>query len=247
MFLISIFIIIGLALLPVFYGWFHLQRHHINARTSALQLYQGQLKELDRDHSLDLINQTEYLSARLEVQRRLLAIDATSDQPDLSIAGPYRKRMGGLIVSALLIPAFSCALYIINGHPSLPPQPLSERQLLPDSKTMDMIHKLQAQVAMIPLDNPTYLPGHILLGQVEARAGMVTEAIKNWKIVLNTRFSPQLAIQIAELQSQKDGHISHESLELYRQALAASPPNASWRMALEARIAVGEHEESKGQ
>ena len=86
-----------------------------------------------------------------------------------------------------------------------------------------------------------------MLGQVEARSGLTDDAIRDWKVALNAHFEPELAIRLAELESRNGSHISGESLDLYRRALAAAPADAPWRMAVEARIAVGEHQENNGQ
>ncbi|GAC87432.1 cytochrome c-type biogenesis protein CcmH/CycH [Gluconobacter thailandicus F149-1 = NBRC 100600] len=246
MFWLGILIVAGIALLPALYGLRRLRRR-VDARDSALTLYRGQLAELDRDRDLGLVSGDEYGAARIEIQRRLLAADESSAAPDLNDGTSRSKRFVPLLAVGVGIPLAAFCLYIVNGHPSLPPQPLSARQVKPDTKAMAMIQKLQAQVTTIPKDSPTYETGHVLLGQIEARAGLTSEAIADWKAALETHFTPELAIQLAELQTQKDGHISANSLDLYRRALAAAPADAQWRMAVEARIAVGEHEENAGQ
>ncbi|MDI6651509.1 c-type cytochrome biogenesis protein CcmI [Gluconobacter japonicus] len=246
MFWLGILIVAGVALLPALYGLRRLRRR-VDARDSALTLYRGQLAELDRDRDLGLVSGDEYGAARIEIQRRLLAADESSSAPDLNEGASRSKRFLPVLAVGFGIPLAAFCLYIVNGHPSLPPQPLSSRQVKPDAKAMAMIQKLQAQVSTIPKDNPTYETGHVLLGQIEARAGLTSEAIADWKVALDTHFTPELAIQLAELQTQKDGHISANSLDLYRRALAAAPADAQWRMAVEARIAVGEHEENNGQ
>jgi len=246
LFWLGILSVAAITLLPALYGLRRLRRR-VDARDSALTLYRGQLAELDRDRDLGLVNGDEYGAARIEIQRRLLAADEASATPDLKDATARSKRFLPLLAEGLGIPVAAFALYIVNGHPSLPPQPLSARQVKPDAKAMVMIQKLQAQVATIPKDNPTYETGHVLLGQIEARAGLTSEAIADWKSALDIHFTPELAIQLAELQTQKDGHISASSLDLYRRALAAAPADAQWRLAVEARIAVGEHEENHGQ
>lgn len=246
MFWLEILLIAVIALCPAFLGLRTLRRR-VNARESALALYRGQLGELERDHALALINGDEYDAARLEIQRRLLAVDGTDPEQDLAESAATRKRIIPLILVGAGIPALAFALYIVNGHPLLPAQPLSKRQTGPDARGIETIHKLQAQIATIPSSSPTYATGHFLLGQVEARSGMTEDAIRDWKIALDTHFEPELALRLAELESRNGAHITAESLALYRRALAAAPADAPWRMAVEARIAVGEHQENNGQ
>lgn len=246
MFWLGILIITAVALCPAFLGLRTLRRR-VNARDSALALYRGQLGDLERDHALALINDEEYQAARLEVQRRLLSTDGEAAVEDLNAEPAKRSRALPAAAVGIGIPMLAFALYIVNGHPSLPPQPLSGRQTGPDAKGLQMIHKLQTQVSTIPPGSPTYATGHFLLGQVEAKAGMTDEAIRDWKAALDAHFEPELAIRLAELESRNGSHISGESLDLYRRALAAAPADAPWRMAVEARIAVGEHQENNGQ
>ncbi|EHH69033.1 c-type cytochrome biogenesis protein CcmI [Gluconobacter morbifer] len=246
MFWLGTLIVTAVVLLPALLGLRHLRRR-VDARDSALALYRGQLGELERDHALALISDEEYGAAKLEIQRRLLATDSEASIPDLQERPRRTKGVLAALGIGLGVPVLAFALYIVNGHPSLPPQPLSERHVAPDAKSLDMIHKLQAQVATIPAGSTTYATGHFLLGQVEAREGMTADAIRDWRAALETRFEPELAIRLAELESQQGGRISPEALDLYRRALAAAPKDAPWRMAVEARIAVGEHQENNGQ
>ncbi|MBF0875901.1 c-type cytochrome biogenesis protein CcmI [Gluconobacter cerevisiae] len=246
MFWLGILIIAAVALCPAFLGLRTLRRR-VNARDSALTLYRGQLGDLERDHALALINGEEYQAARLEVQRRLLATDEEAAVEDLSAEPVKRSRVLPVLAVGLGIPVLAFALYIVNGHPSLPPQPLSQRQTGPDAKGLETIHKLQTEVATIPATSSTYATGHFMLGQVEASSGLTDDAIRDWKIALGAHFEPELAIRLAELESRNGSHISGESLDLYRRALAAAPADAPWRMAVEARIAVGEHQENNGQ
>ncbi|MBS1061957.1 c-type cytochrome biogenesis protein CcmI [Gluconobacter wancherniae] len=244
MFWLGILIVAAIVLIPSLMGLRRV-RHRVDARDSALALYKGQLTELDRDRTIGLLNGEEFDAARLEIQRRLLAADEAAADPELKTA--TGRSLTPLIGIALLIPLAAFGLYIVNGHPSLPPQPLSERHTTPDPKALEMIRKLQAEVTSMAATDPNYAMGHMLLGQVEEREGLTQDAIKDWKAALEAHFTPELAIRLAELQSQQLGHISPESLELYRRALAEAPPNAPWRMAVEARIAVGEHQENNGQ
>jgi len=206
-------------------------------RDSALALYRGQLAELERDHATGLIGDSEHAAAQLEIQRRLLAADAQTTH-----ATSLRPGRIGIATLLLAIPALAVLLYIVNGHPSLPPQPLASRAPPADAKTLALIAQLRDGVSHLPPDDPRYIQGHLLLGQAEAANNDMTAAAHDWHLVLDRKFDPALAIQTAEAQSKTEGHISADSLDLYRRALAQTPPNAPYRTALEARIAQGEHD-----
>ncbi|WP_367159452.1 c-type cytochrome biogenesis protein CcmI [Kozakia baliensis] len=238
---LGLLLIGALALLPLLAGLRRLRGTPSNMadeRASALALYRGQLAELDRDLAGGLIDPTDYESARLEVQRRLLVADKLAEAK-LNTSG--RWRVGALIVA---LPVFAFILYIVNGHPSLPPQPHDLVAKRVDPRMAALFAKLNRQVATMTPDNPGYAQGHALLGQVEEASGQIDAALKDYRAALAVKFAPELALRIAELQSQRDGHISADSLALYRRALDAAPPNAPWRMAVEGRIATGEHDQA---
>ncbi|AQS88869.1 hypothetical protein NCH01_02860 [Neoasaia chiangmaiensis] len=231
----------AIALLPLFAGLRRLNTavpttDMADERASALALYRGQLVELDRDLALGLIAPAEHATARLEVQRRLLAADRLTGT---TLRSGGRGRVAAVIV---VVPLLAFALYLVNGHPSLPPQP-HRAVANNDPRMAGLLAKLQQEVSAMSPNDPGYAQGHALLGQVEETRGQNEAALHDFRLALDARFSPELALRIAELQSARDGHITADSLALYRRALDAAPPNAPWRMAVEARIAVGEHDQ----
>lgn len=241
MVLLGLLLIGALALLPLLFA---LRTKRVDTgeladeRASALALYRGQLSELERDIASGLIDPADYESARVEIQRRLLAADKL-DRTALTSSG--RWRVFGLLV---VIPVGAFALYIINGHPTLPPQPHAQIAPKSDPRMQELFNKLSRQVATLTPENPGYAQGHALLGQVEEANGQTEAALRDYRAALDAKFAPELALRIAELQSRRDGHINADSLALYRRALDAAPADAPWRMAVEARIATGEHEQA---
>ena len=63
----------------------------------------------------------EHATARLEVQRRLLAAAASPD------VAPARASRLPLVFALLAIPACAVGLYLIGGHPELPAAPAGSR------------------------------------------------------------------------------------------------------------------------
>ena len=86
-------------------------------------VYRDQLKELERDIARGLIGETEAQSARLEIERRLLA--AAGSPPERSAA---TRRSPVLAVSVvLLVAGGATGLYLVLGAPGVPDAPFALR------------------------------------------------------------------------------------------------------------------------
>lgn len=209
----------------------------VDERSSALALYRGQLADLERDRELGLVPPGEFDSAKIEIQRRLLAADRLDATP--LRAGGRR----GVIALMALIPLGAVGLYLVNGRPELPPAPAGTQAQAPlDPKMAALIDKLTTSVQGMKPTDPGYAQGHALLGEVEEKRGQIAAALADYHRALAAQFEPGLALRTAELQRQRDGHITADTLSLYRRALDAAPKDAAWRMDVEARIAQGEHD-----
>jgi len=251
-----------LALSPLLWLIFRQSKRQIppiGPRLSALALYREQLRELDRDMASGLIDPTEAGKARLEIQRRVLAADALPDGGLTARALPAARvdpdnreghraqvsqgmRLWKSVLWLPVLPVAGFALYLVNGHPSLPPQPHQDRTRNVSPELQALFGKLARQVATLSPQDPDFIRSALLLGQVDEAMNRPDEAIGLYRRVLAVRFIPDLAVQVAELQTRRDGHISPDSLALYRRAVDEAPADAPWRLAVEARIATGEHE-----
>lgn len=211
-----------------------------NAQQSALRVYQSQLKELKNDLTHGFILQTEYDQAQLEIQRRLLKSDPSSvTAPLLQSALP---KTGFIVISLglLCIPMAAMGLYLINGVPSLPAAPLAPRlteQKEMNQKVAPYIEQLKAKLATLSIMNPKRVEGYLLLGKIEASRGNLPAAAKAWKEALTQQYDPNLAAQIAEIQTQTEGNVSKNSADLFRKAMEVAPKDAPWRELAEQRIA----------
>ena len=85
-------------------------------------VYRDQLRELDRDVARGFLTEPEVSSARLEIQRRLLAADSVP-------GGPVTAQTGRSLVLAPLLGLFAAggtvAVYMLLGAPTLPDMPFS--------------------------------------------------------------------------------------------------------------------------
>src|SRR6516225_7953107 len=88
-----------------------------------LAVYRDQLAELEREVARGLLPAAEADSARLEIQRRLLA--AAGEAGRDGAAGHGRAIAGAALL--LLLPAAAVAIYLDLGSPSLPALPFAAR------------------------------------------------------------------------------------------------------------------------
>ena len=85
-------------------------------------VYRDQLRELDRDLARGVLNDAEAGSARLEIQRRLLATTAAPTRASRTGTSPFVA-----VAVALIVGAGSVGLYLRIGAPSMPDMPFAFR------------------------------------------------------------------------------------------------------------------------
>ena len=233
---LSIVLLSGLALVPCAL----LLRGRLGARDrheAALALHRAQLDELERDRADGLIADSEHATARLEIQRRLLAeADRTAEAGHIGSRAPVLVLLG-------LLPLAAIGLYLVGGHPGLPAQPLALRMQQADAggDEQRLMQLLNARLAGLPAGSPQAHEGYVLLGQAEAAQGDWPQAALAWQRALRDGFEPTLAVQTAEAQVRADGGVSADSAALFRRALDTGPKNAPWRLLAEQRVAQSEH------
>ncbi|MCK4940137.1 MAG: c-type cytochrome biogenesis protein CcmI, partial [Rhodospirillaceae bacterium] len=98
-----------------------------------LTVYKDQLKEVDRDLERGLLSQDQAVSARTEIERRMLGtMEATGEITKTDVGN---KSSGGknpaavMLMFALLVivPLGAFGIYLNLGQPSMPDQPLASR------------------------------------------------------------------------------------------------------------------------
>lgn len=200
-------------------------------REAALALHRGQLAELERDRAVGRIAQSEYATALLEIQRRLLAADALPETPEAARGGRLP-----LLAALLLVPLAGAGLYLVHGRPQLPGAPLAAR-LAAAHDTEVLVARLRARLASPDLDPARKRKGYILLGNTEDAMGNLPQAAAAWREAVRLAFDPNLAALAAEAQTRVDGgRVSADSAALFARALAEAPKNAPWRAIAEQRV-----------
>ena len=203
-------------------------------REAAIALHRAQLAELDRDLAEGRIGETEHAAAVLEVQRRLLAVAATTE------AAPGRTSSMPIAAALVAVPIVALLLYLVGGHPDLPAAPLAARIAAAEQRDREeagLIEQLRARLGQVDPHSDRGREGYILLGNVEAHRGRMAEAAKAWGTALETRFDPTLAVETAEALTESEGRVTDDAAALFRRALAEAPQNAPWRPMAEKRLA----------
>lgn len=100
-----------------------------------LTVYKDQLAEIERDLDRGLLNETQASSARLEIERRMLATAAKNDgaqqQAETDKAGGSNRWLAGLLATS--VPLLTLGLYLYLGSPHLPAIPYADRLALENS------------------------------------------------------------------------------------------------------------------
>ncbi len=203
-------------------------------RDSALAIHRAQLAELDRELADGRIAPAEHATARLEVQRRLLAAAEAAD-PE-----PARASRMPLLAALVVVPILGAALYAIDAHPSLPAEPFAERAAPVEkdpAQAEALIATLRSKLATLDQNSDIARQGYVLLGNAEDSLGHLPEAAAAWRKAVAIRFEPGLAALTAEAQSRVEGKVTADSAGLFRRALAEGPADAPWRQLAEQRVA----------
>jgi len=94
-------------------------------REHALAVYRDQLAEVDRDRERNLIDDEQARAARTEIERRLLQA-ARAPSGGAAVA---RGRPLAAVVLAVVVASGALGVYLVNGNPGMPGQPLASRDL----------------------------------------------------------------------------------------------------------------------
>ena len=94
-----------------------------------IEVYLDQLRELERDASRDLIDESQAAAAKLEIERRLLAASRATGGVTRETSSARRGLLAALF--AVAITAAALALYADLGSPGLPNQPFAQRPPAP--------------------------------------------------------------------------------------------------------------------
>jgi cytochrome c-type biogenesis protein CcmH len=94
-----------------------------------IEVYLDQLRELERDVSRELIDESQAAAAKLEIERRLLVASQDTGGEASKTSSARRGLQAALMAVAIMVAA--PALYVDLGSPDLPDQPFAQRPPAP--------------------------------------------------------------------------------------------------------------------
>lgn len=190
-----------------------------------MALYRAQLAELDRERDAGRLDAAAHASARLEVQRRILA--APKDDAGARGGSAGSRSSGAAVAAALfLLPAAAIGVYLMRGVPDMPSAPYDLRRQQAEAEEQ-LLAALRARIAQVPPDSEPARQGFVLLGNAERNRGRTDAAIEAWSRAIAIRFDPQLAGDLAELQIEQQNHA--EAAALLVRALGTAPTDPRLR------------------
>lgn len=155
-----------------------------------LQVYRDQLGEIDRDVERGLLTPAQAAAARVEIQRRMLVVDAEGGAADGGAAAdPNRAlRVATAVVLALLVPVGGLWLYGGTlGSPGLPDRPIAAREGERLGMAEADIRRLREAVAMLEArmaENPDNQEGWLMLAQSHSQLQQWPQALAAYERVV---------------------------------------------------------------
>jgi cytochrome c-type biogenesis protein CcmH len=143
-------------------------------------VYRDQLQELDRDLARGLISEIDAQGARLEIQRRLLAVDALPDRAARISRSPLAA---GVI--AVLVAGGAIGVYTLIGAPAIPDMPFASRNMSAETQEAGEGHRDLRQAAS-QLEaklraDPSNRDGWLLYARTLAMLGQWDKAVDGYR------------------------------------------------------------------
>jgi cytochrome c-type biogenesis protein CcmH len=191
-----------------------------DCRSGEAEVYRDQLRELDRDLAGGLIAEQEAGYARAEIGRRLIATTKDESPAKLPVRSNYRFAQAFIIV---ILPAVGLCLYLANGDPGLPAQPLEARLEKPGNDFAISIVKIEQHLAR----NPDDAKGWEVLAPIYFKTNRVADAELAYRNVI--RLSGPNATRLGDLGEvlvvKANGVVTAEARSVLQQALALDAAN----------------------
>src|SRR5215510_11353523 len=191
---------------------------------SDIAVYRDQLDEVDRDRKAGLIGEAEAQAARVEVSRRLIAAaDRTEFGPSPSVDTSLRRRRAAAVAAVVLLPLVAAALYVANGSPQLPGQPLEARLRAAHQDTSIAVLISQAEAHLER--NPNDARGYEVLAPVYLRLGRFTDAVNARRrlIALNGESAERQSDLGEALVAAANGIVTADAKSAFERALVLEP------------------------
>ncbi len=202
-----------------------------------LNVYRDQLTELDRDLERGIIDPEAARGARLEIERRILAV---ADDGESAVGARHNISSARLAVTAALIfvvPVASALVYLEVGKPALRDQPFAsrpapEQQLSGQDALLANIDELEQHLETTP-DNASVWA---VLGRTRLRAGLYQDAAEAFQRSIDLDAdNVGTRSELAEAMVYgAGGQVSPAALDHFKAALEVAPnePRARYYLGL---------------
>lgn len=201
-----------------------------------ITVFQDQLKEVDRDLGRGVLTASEADAARLEIQRRILAVGRAP--AETVTTGSNRSRLVGVGITAVAVPLIALGVYLQVGTPD-PEQAqlaaLEARGADGEMSTSDidaLVDRLAARVASEP-NNPE---GYAILGRTYRELGRFEEAAQAFKRLTELQPNAEAYSSLGEvLSAMQNGRVTEEAHAALMSALTLdrNDPRARFYLGLE--------------
>lgn len=190
---------------------------------SALAMLHDQLGELDRDLVRGVIAKSEERAARLEIQRRIIAVGEPSGTDRV-------QRQGGgavMMMAAVIVPVAAAALYFNLGSPQIPSVPFADRTEEIASKTEVETLTRQLREKLLSDESGGPADGWILLGETYMRMERYADAADAFgQLVERTDAASGTFSRYAEaLVMDEGGTVTPRAERAIDEALSRDPSN----------------------
>jgi cytochrome c-type biogenesis protein CcmH len=213
-----------------------------------LAVYRDQLAELEREVGRGLLPETEAASARLEIQRRLLAA-AGKEGPAAEMEQERARPRNRAVLAALLLlllPAAAIAIYLDIGSPDLPALPFAARAstAAQDQQMAALVDQLKARMTAHPEDPR----GWILLAESEGQLGRYAESADDYGRAMARLEASHKPVPAAlsslrgeALTAAADGQVTPAAKAAFNAALTIDPKDARARFYMALADSQGGH------
>ena len=202
-------------------------------------VYRDQLEEIARDIDRGVLTPAEAASARLEIERRLLA---SAEAPSLGTRPAPKSATATLaltVVLAVLVPLSAVAIYLVHGAPRILDQPYAartaERALSRANGELDLDKTVAALQERLKTD-PSSAEGWLLLAHTQAARGDWQASAEAYRQAMTlTQERPDVAAAYAEmLVMAAGGVVTPAARDALAKVVAHDPrdPSARYYLAL---------------
>ncbi len=195
-------------------------------------VYRDQLKEIARDVERGLLTPEEAVSARLEVERRLLASAGDTDRSARPAANPTPRALTAAL--AVMVPLSAIAIYLVHGSPRTPDEPYdaraAERAVTNAKGALDLDKTVAALEARLKAE-PGSVEGWVLLARTQAARKRWQEAAEAYHQALTlAKDRTDIAAAYAEmLVMAEDGIVTPAAKDALDAVVTRDPKNPSAR------------------